>query len=50
MTVDGVDAIEIIYNKNNPNINRSVVHLLLFELLKIMKIDKLKNNENNINI
>lgn len=32
MTIHIGDTIEIIYNKDNPNINRSVIHMLLPEL------------------
>ena len=32
MTVHVGDTIDIIYNKNNPNINRSVVHIFLPDL------------------
>ena len=37
MTVQIGDSIEIIYNKDNPSINRSVVHLLLPEVPKRYK-------------
>ena len=37
MTVFIGDTIEIIYNKDNPSINRSVVHLLLPEVPKRYK-------------